>query len=430
MQSAVRIVDVRGRAMQACADAEPGGMVAVLGLERDRVEEVCDGSRGTDVLSIANVLCPGNIVVSGGRAACERVAEEATKAGAMKCVPLEVAGAFHTKLMEPAKDKLAAVLEETELRVPRIPVMYRWAERYARMRQAGIEGVHTAWRFYGFCAQRNDEIVDHFAWEENPNSEKLLKTIARRDFGERASSKVLSAWRSFSRAFEYFPYSAGITGLPYFRGPFYIGPAHPFIFDPNVPAILPYSFYSIDPSRMELSSDPEILNQYKRPTFFVDLIWTQPFGPQRTRKSLQDLKRGWEKGICALSEALAYAKGTEKARVQEELDLATGISCMIRTAYNLLQFQILRDEIVSQAVTKLTLSRKLAKIQKILSNEIENANVAMILAKRNPSLGFGSAYGTAFNAEMIQAKIRDTQKQRDVIIPEFENNLRFHLFGL
>ncbi len=123
VQAAVRIVDVRGRAMQACADAEPGGMVAVLGLERDRVEEVCDASRGTDVLSIANVLCPGNIVVSGGRAACERVAGEATKAGAMKCVPLEVAGAFHTKLMEPAKDKLAAVLEETDLRVPRIPVI-------------------------------------------------------------------------------------------------------------------------------------------------------------------------------------------------------------------------------------------------------------------------------------------------------------------
>lgn len=123
VQAAVRVVDVRGRAMQACADAEPGGMVAVLGLERERVEEVCDASRGTDVLSIANVLCPGNIVVSGGRAACKRVAEEATKAGAIKCVPLEVAGAFHTKLMEPAKDKLTAVLEETDLHAPRIPVI-------------------------------------------------------------------------------------------------------------------------------------------------------------------------------------------------------------------------------------------------------------------------------------------------------------------
>lgn len=123
VQSAVRIVDVRGRAMQACADAEPGGMVAILGLDRDRVRDVCGISRGNDVLSIANVLCPGNIVVSGSRAACGRVAEEAIKAGAMKCIPLEVAGAFHTKLMEPARDKLATVLEEVDLRVPRIPVI-------------------------------------------------------------------------------------------------------------------------------------------------------------------------------------------------------------------------------------------------------------------------------------------------------------------
>ena len=123
VQSAVRIVDVRGRAMQACADAEPGGMVAILGLDRDQVSEVCDTSRGSDVLSIANVLCPGNIVVSGSRSACDRVSEIAMKAGAMKCVPLEVAGAFHTKLMEPARDKLAEILEEIDLCEPRIPVI-------------------------------------------------------------------------------------------------------------------------------------------------------------------------------------------------------------------------------------------------------------------------------------------------------------------
>ena len=123
VQSAVRIVDVRGRAMQACADAEPGGMVAILGLDRDQVSEVCDTSRGSDVLSIAIVLCPGNIVVSGSRSACDRVSEIAMKAGAMKCVPLEVAGAFHTKLMEPARDKLAEILEEIDLCEPRIPVI-------------------------------------------------------------------------------------------------------------------------------------------------------------------------------------------------------------------------------------------------------------------------------------------------------------------
>ena len=123
VESAVRVVDVRGRAMQACADTKPGGMVAILGLDRDQIGEVCETSRGSDVLSIANVLCPGNIVVSGSRSACDRVSEIAMKAGAMKCVPLEVAGAFHTQLMEPARDKLTEFLKKIDFREPRIPVI-------------------------------------------------------------------------------------------------------------------------------------------------------------------------------------------------------------------------------------------------------------------------------------------------------------------
>jgi len=128
-ESAVRVVDVRGRAMQECAgrrgpDGEPaGGMVAVLGMERERVASLCDECRGGDVLEVANVLCPGNVVVSGAAAACRRLEEAATAAGAMKCVRLEVAGAFHTVLMQEAVDRLAAALAETTIRSPRIPVV-------------------------------------------------------------------------------------------------------------------------------------------------------------------------------------------------------------------------------------------------------------------------------------------------------------------
>ena len=135
--SAVRVVDVRGRAMQECAgklgsklgsnrgpdDTAAGGMVAVLGMERERVASLCDECRGGDVLEVANVLCPGNVVVSGAEAACRRLDEAATAAGAMKCVRLEVAGAFHTVLMQEAVDKLAAVLADTTVRSPRIPVV-------------------------------------------------------------------------------------------------------------------------------------------------------------------------------------------------------------------------------------------------------------------------------------------------------------------
>jgi [acyl-carrier-protein] S-malonyltransferase len=123
LESAVQVVDVRGRAMQACAEANPGGMVAILGLDRDQVAAVCNEARGGCVLEVANVLCPGNIVVSGSRDACERVPAAAATVGAMKCVPLDVAGAFHTSLMEPAREQLAAVLAEVDLRPPQIPVV-------------------------------------------------------------------------------------------------------------------------------------------------------------------------------------------------------------------------------------------------------------------------------------------------------------------
>lgn len=120
---AVRLVDVRGRAMQECAEQRPGAMVAVLGLDRPAVAALCAGCRGGDVLEVANVLCPGNVVVSGSAAACGRLEEAAPGAGAMKCVRLDVAGAFHTVLMQPAVERLAAALEAVVLRPPRIAVV-------------------------------------------------------------------------------------------------------------------------------------------------------------------------------------------------------------------------------------------------------------------------------------------------------------------
>ena len=122
-EDAVRLVDVRGRAMQECSELRPGRMVAVLGLERDRLAALCDGCRGADVLEVANVLCPGNIVVSGSAEACRRLEEAAAAAGAMKCVPLDVAGAFHTSLMQPAVGRLSEALARVTIRPPRLPVV-------------------------------------------------------------------------------------------------------------------------------------------------------------------------------------------------------------------------------------------------------------------------------------------------------------------
>ncbi|RCS41309.1 [acyl-carrier-protein] S-malonyltransferase [Bremerella cremea] len=122
-EDALKVVQVRGEAMQAASDAVPSGMVSILGLEPDAVEKICDEAREDGILQIANLLCPGNIVVSGTNDACERAAEIAEKSGAMKVIPLAVAGAFHTEIMRPAVEKLAEALAGVTLSAPKIPVI-------------------------------------------------------------------------------------------------------------------------------------------------------------------------------------------------------------------------------------------------------------------------------------------------------------------
>jgi len=117
------LVQKRGEAMQDAADATPGGMVSILGLERAEVDRLCREAKGDEVLQIANLLCPGNIVVSGTTAACEKAAELASGFGAMKAIPLAVAGAFHTGIMRPADSRLAEALEKIAVHPPRIPVV-------------------------------------------------------------------------------------------------------------------------------------------------------------------------------------------------------------------------------------------------------------------------------------------------------------------
>ncbi|MDX1963167.1 MAG: ACP S-malonyltransferase [Pirellulales bacterium] len=119
----LRIVAERGAAMQAAADAVPSGMVSILGLDRPQVETICHDAAAGSVLAVANLLCPGNIVISGEKAALARASELAAERGAMKVIPLAVAGAFHTELMQGAVTRLRGALESVTLRPPRIPVV-------------------------------------------------------------------------------------------------------------------------------------------------------------------------------------------------------------------------------------------------------------------------------------------------------------------
>jgi [acyl-carrier-protein] S-malonyltransferase len=117
----LQVVQERGRAMQAASDATPSAMVSVLALDVPAVEELVQKAAQGETLQIANLLCPGNTVVSGTKAACERL-EAVAGEGRAKTIRLAVAGAFHTPLMKPADQALAAALARVSLRPPRVSV--------------------------------------------------------------------------------------------------------------------------------------------------------------------------------------------------------------------------------------------------------------------------------------------------------------------
>ena len=121
-EDGLRLVALRGRAMQDAAEATPSGMVALIGADEQSAQQVCDEARQGDVLVCANFNAPGQVVISGSQAACARAQQVATDMG-LRATALQVAGAFHSPLMQPAADRLAGALAETPLQPAKCPVL-------------------------------------------------------------------------------------------------------------------------------------------------------------------------------------------------------------------------------------------------------------------------------------------------------------------
>jgi len=122
-QPALELVTRRGRFMQEAAEACPSGMVALIGVDESKAQKVCEAAAEGDVLVPANFNCPGQVVLSGAAAACQRAAGLAKDFGAAAAVPLKVAGAFHSPFMAPAAEKLAGALAQVAFRRPKWPVI-------------------------------------------------------------------------------------------------------------------------------------------------------------------------------------------------------------------------------------------------------------------------------------------------------------------
>ena len=118
-EDTVRALEARGRFMQEACEQSDGAMVSVLGMDREPVEAICEEAG----VQLANINSPGQLVLSGERAGIEKADTLAQEAGARKTVVLNVAGAFHSRLMQPAADRLAEFLEDVPFTEPSMPVL-------------------------------------------------------------------------------------------------------------------------------------------------------------------------------------------------------------------------------------------------------------------------------------------------------------------
>lgn len=119
-EDGLKLVYQRAMAMQEACEAEPSTMAAILGMEDEAVEQICESI--DEVVVAANYNCPGQLVISGSIKGIDLAIEKATEAGAKRALKLAVGGAFHSPLMEPAREKLAAAIENTSFSVGICPI--------------------------------------------------------------------------------------------------------------------------------------------------------------------------------------------------------------------------------------------------------------------------------------------------------------------
>lgn len=202
---AARLLKARGRAMQRAVPVGQGAMAALLGAEIDQAEEVSkEASRGSEVCVVANDNAPGQVVISGHKAALERAAEIAKAKGIKRAMMLPVSAPFHSPLMAPAAREMQEALEKVTVRPPRVPIIsnvsvapendptrikqllveqvtarVRWRETIAGLRDRGITSVVEigAGKVLTTMAKRIDKDLPGFSVETPQDIEAFLKTL-------------------------------------------------------------------------------------------------------------------------------------------------------------------------------------------------------------------------------------------------------------
>jgi [acyl-carrier-protein] S-malonyltransferase len=122
-EDGLKLVAARANAMQKACEKNPGTMAAIIALPDETIEQVCkEVSESGNIVVAANYNCPGQLVISGSKEGIAEACDKLKAAGAKRALPLKVGGAFHSPLMQPAKEELQAAIEKTAFSTPKCPV--------------------------------------------------------------------------------------------------------------------------------------------------------------------------------------------------------------------------------------------------------------------------------------------------------------------
>jgi [acyl-carrier-protein] S-malonyltransferase len=181
-EDGLRLVTLRGKLMQQAAQSgEPSGMVSLMGADEELARKVCQAVAKEGLLVPANFNCPGQIVLSGAKAACDAVVAQAASLGISGAVPLKVAGAFHSPFMQPAAQGLAQTLDGMEIRLPAVPVLSNVTgtphENPSQIKKALLDQLTSPVRWQDNCQYLLAQGVQEF-WEIGPG--RVLAGLMRR----------------------------------------------------------------------------------------------------------------------------------------------------------------------------------------------------------------------------------------------------------
>ena len=195
-EDAVKLVRKRGEYMQSATPAGTGSMLAIIGLEKDEISEMCEKIKDIGIVEIANHNSPTQIVVSGEINALEKLSVMAKEKGAKMAIPLNVSAPFHSSFMETAKENLASYLEKVKINTPRIPISCNVTADYIitkeEVRSALIKQMTHPVKWVDSIMKMNSEGINCFI-EVGPG--KVLRGLIRQIIPE---AKVFNAFDSNS----------------------------------------------------------------------------------------------------------------------------------------------------------------------------------------------------------------------------------------